>query len=486
MGRRRWRAVDLLTRRVNEAARAITRERFECSYPICERPTPLAPTRQEGSKFPSIIEFSKANAVTKTLFLSVGEPSGDQHAARLIDEIHNRAGSDSLRCRGFGGPEMRRAGCEIDLDLTQHAVMGLVEVIPKLREFFRFADQAEEVFASGNVDAVLLVDFPGFNWHIARRAKKYGIPVFYYCPPQLWAWGAWRVKKMRRSVDHVMTVLPIETTFFGERGIPVTFVGHPFFDAVAEKVLDPIVIRQLKPQPRPKSSAERDTPALPTQTIAVLPGSRDHEVHGNFPIMLEAIRRLHADVEIGPSATRSPTQIRFAVAAYRDRHCLWCRNQLTEADQDLPIDFFVDRTSEVIESAHCAMMVSGSVSLELMARGTPAAVIYRVGRVLHFVGRHVLRVDSMTLPNLMSDRKIFPELVSVGDVEPAVDFLHETMRAMLQDQFYYRRLKADLANLRAQYGLPGASGRAADFLCQQMGITAAGVDQRQTIGRVAA
>lgn len=424
--------------------------------------------------------------MTKTLFFSVGEPSGDQHAARLINELDGRTGFKSLQCRGFGGPEMRQAGCAIDLDLTRHAVVGLVEVLPKLREFFRFADQAEKVFASGSVDAVVLVDFPGFNWHIARRAKKYGIPVYYYCPPQLWAWGGWRVKKMRRSVDHVMSVLPIETTFFESADIPVTFVGHPFFDAVAEKVLDPIAMRQLSSRPQQTSLTRSSVPELPTHTVAVLPGSRDHEVHRNFPIMLEAIRRLRADAEIGPAASRAPSHVRFAVAAYRDRHCLWCRNQLTEADADLPIDFYVDRTSEVIQSAHCAMMVSGSVSLELMARGTPAAVIYRVGRLLHMVGRRVMRVDTMTLPNLMAGRKVFPELVSVGDVEPAIDFLHETTRAMLTDAFYYRRVKNDLEALREQYGLPGASGRAAEFLCQQIGISWAAPEAAQTIRRFAA
>ena len=429
---------------------------------------------------------AKAYAVTKTLFFSVGEPSGDQHAARLIGELTGRVGSESLTCRGFGGPEMRQAGCAVDLDLTQHAVVGLVEVLPKLREFFRFADQAEEVFASGSVDAVVLVDFPGFNWHIARRAKKYGIPVYYYCPPQLWAWGAWRVRKMRRSVDHVMTVLPIETSFFSEHGIPVTFVGHPFFDAVAEKKLDAVALRHLRSPASPSASCRRSDSGLATQTVAILPGSRDHEVQRNFPIMLEAIRRLHADADVGPDSARSPSHVRYAVAAYRDRHCLWCRNQLTEADEELPIDFFVDRTSEVIESAHCAMMVSGSVSLELMARGTPAAVIYRVGRLLHMFGRHVLRVDSMTLPNLMAGRKIFPELVSVGDVEPAIDFLHETTRAMLGDAFYYRRVKNDLAALREQYGLPGASERAADFLCKELQISSDGGEWGQTFRRIAA
>ncbi|MFG0289096.1 MAG: lipid-A-disaccharide synthase [Rhodopirellula sp. JB044] len=415
--------------------------------------------------------MAKATVVTKTLFFSVGEPSGDQHAARLIAELRSRSGSESVNCRGFGGPEMQAAGCSLDLDLTQHAVVGLVEVLPKFREFFRFADQAEQTFASGCVDGVVLVDFPGFNWHIAKRAKKYGIPVYYYCPPQLWAWGAWRVKKMRRSVDHVLTVLPIETSFFGEHGIPVSFVGHPFFDAVAEKKLDTELMRRL--------SGDGDAPAV--RTVAVLPGSRDHEVKNNFPIMLETIRRLQKQ-----GGDQQDAEVRYAVAAYRDRHCLWCRDQLTGEDRSLPIDFYVDRTSEIIEAAHCAMMVSGSVSLELMARGTPAAVIYRVGRILHAVGKRVLRVDSVTLPNLMAERKVFPEFVSVGDPEPAIDFLFETTAAMLRDQFYYRRVRRDLEKLRDQYGLPGASGRAAGWLCEQLGVSSQNLAAGQTNRRNAA
>lgn len=430
------------------------------------------------------IEWTSGLA-TKTIFFSVGEPSGDQHAARLIAALHgtnkktsvSRSGSataspaeasqlfasgsreapfgisgdlvaangQAIRCRGFGGQAMRAAGCDLDLDLTGHAVVGLVEVLPKLRDFFRFADQAEAIFAAGGVDAVVLVDFPGFNWHIAKRARRHQIPVYYYCPPQLWAWGGWRTRKMRRLVDEVLAVLPVEVDYFQKHGIPSTWVGHPFFDAVADYPLDGNLMAHLQP-----------TAGAPHRTVAVLPGSRDHEVHQNFPIMLEAIRRLQND-----PAVQSSEPVRYAVAAYRDRHCLWCRQQLTEADADLPIDFFAGKTSEIIQAADCAMMVSGSVSLELMARGTPAAVVYRVGRLLHAVAKRLVKVDTITLPNLMSPRKVFPEFVSVGPVEPAVAFLHETMRAMLTDQYYRSRLQGELNSLTQRYGMPGASRRAA-------------------------
>ncbi|TWT72310.1 Glycosyl transferase [Crateriforma conspicua] len=397
--------------------------------------------------------------MSRSIFFSVGEPSGDQHAARLADAL--RQADPSVHLRGFGGPAMAAAGCHLDLDLTRHAVVGLLEVLPKLRDFFRFADEAEQVFRDSSVDAVVLVDFPGFNWHIAKRAKRYGIPVYYYCPPQLWAWGGWRVAKMRRLVDHVLAVLPIEEDYFQTAGIPTTLVGHPFFDAVAEKPLDPMVMAGLR------RIAKDDRGA-----VAVLPGSRSHEVHRNFPIQLAAIRRLH---QMHPDA-------HFMVAAYRNDQCLWCRDQLSDSDRDLPIHFFVGATSEIIQFSRCAMMVSGSVSLELMARQTPAAVTYRIGRLLHEFGKRVVNINSITLPNLMSERNLYPEMISVGPIEPAVDFLTESIDAMLGDEFYFRRLKADLAELRNRVALPGATKRAAEFLSEQITSDVRSGDQTHQFG----
>ncbi len=393
-------------------------------------------------------DFATASSGGKTLFLSVGEPSGDQHAARLIREL--RRYNPTLRFRGFGGPLMRQAGCHIDHDMTQMAVVGLVEVLPKLRQFFRLADAAEEIFRSGAVDGVLLVDFPGFNWHIAKRAKRYGLPVHYYLPPQLWAWGGWRVRKMRRSVDHVMSVLKLEQQWYDDHGVANSYVGHPFFDAVAEQPLDEKLLDRL------------DTRKTAGDTlVAVLPGSRNHEVQKNFPLMLEAIRRL--------SATHP--HVRFLVGAFRDSHALWCRSQLTAADRQLPIDIFVGRTSEVIEASRCAMMVSGSVSLELLARGKPAAVLYRVGRILHTYARLMVRVKSITLVNLMAGRTLFPEMVSVGRPQPAIDFLCRSVTSMLDDDYYYQTLTTQLAELQASQGGSGATARAADVLLSQLGWT---------------
>lgn len=404
---------------------------------------------------------AKWNAsMAKSIFFSVGEPSGDQHGARIISEI--RRLDPSVRVRGFGGPRMRASGCHIDRDLTQHAVVGLLEVLPKLRKFFRFADEAEEVFQSNQIDAVVLVDFPGFNWHIAKRAKRYGIPVYYYCPPQLWAWGGWRVRKMRRTVDHVLAVLPIEQKYFSEAGIDTTYVGHPFFDAVEETRLDPNLMSHFAMM---TSQGQK--------LVAVLPGSRDHEVNRNWPLMLESIRALH----------RRHADARFLVAAYRDRQCLECRKSLRPEDQTLPIDFFVERTSEIIEASHCSMMVSGSVSLEMMARLTPAVVLYRVGRLLHTIAKRMVKLDSITLVNMMNDRRVFPEFVSVGSAEPAVDFLTESVAAFLSDDYYYRQTLDQLETLSDRYAKAGASENAARWICRAVraGEQAGWADSRPLI-----
>ena len=405
--------------------------------------------------------------MTTRLFFSVGEPSGDHHAARLIRCLRERGHKIGERGQGigiadsgnvtggvgrpvtpdysftgFGGPKMAAAGVPLLTDLTRHAVVGILEVVPKIRQFYAFADQAEACFARGEVDAVVLVDFPGFNWHIARRARRYGIPVLYYCPPQLWAWGGWRMRKLRRTVDHVLSVLPFENDFYRDRGVSCEFVGHPFFDDLAESDLDAATMARFRSDDSPR--------------VAILPGSRTGEVEANFPVQLAAAARLH---------DRHP-KLRFSVACHRDPLALRCREQIERFNRGrtvpVPMDVYVNRTAEIITASDAAMMVSGSVSLELMARRTPAAVMYRVSRSLNFIGRRLVNVSSITLPNLIAGRQIFPEMVSAGDPEPAIEFLCESIDRMLTDRFYRQNLQRDLDELASQYATAGATEAAAD------------------------
>lgn len=387
-------------------------------------------------------------SVTKpNIFFSVGEPSGDLHAAKVIEQLRRRNPQASFR--GFGGSSMQRAGCSIDFELTQLAVVGFAEVVPKLREFFRVADMATDIFRCERPDAVVLVDFPGFNWHIAKRAKQLDIPVFYYLPPQLWAWGSWRIKKLRRNVDHVLCNLPFEKAWYAERDVPVEFVGHPFFDEVAERKLDP----------RFMTTWEQHDGIQ----VAVLPGSRSGEVTKIWPMQLAAIREV---------AARHP-KTRFLIACLKDQHCLWCRNQLTEADRHLNIEFFVGRTSEIIELADCSLMKSGSVSLEMMARGTPSVVVYHAGRLLYAIGRCLTDIKSMTLPNLIAERSIMPEFLAVGSTAKVIEQSITALERLIVAPEEREKQRSELLELSQRFAQPGASGRAADAILRQLSSPAA-------------
>jgi lipid-A-disaccharide synthase len=379
--------------------------------------------------------------MTGSLFFSVGEPSGDLHSAKLLEHI-SRA-HPALPIRGFGGQKMVRAGLQCDFDLTQLAVVGISEVIPKLREFYRVADIASAAFATGDVSAVVLVDNPGFNWHIAKRAKAHGIPVLYYLPPQLWAWGGWRIHKLRRTVDKVLTGLPFEDAFYSQERIATEYVGHPFFDEVAEHQLDQRMMSRTM-----KSNNET--------LVGVLPGSRQREVRTIWTMQLETIRRLH----------REHPKTRFLIASFKDSHAVWCREQMSEDDKQLPIEFYVGKTSEIIELADCVLSKSGSVTLELMARGKPTTVIYQVQPLTFVVGRILIRCNTITLPNMIAGEKVMAEFLCVTRREKAIRQLTTEMSRLIGDLDYRTQRRNRLLEMSDQYARPGASRNAADAICR--------------------
>lgn len=372
------------------------------------------------------------------IFFSVGEPSGDQHAAHLIRELKRRR--PDVECSGFGGPLMQEAGCRLDFPLTLLAVMGLFQVVPLLWQFFKLIRLTGRLLKERRPDAVVLVDFPGFNWWVARKAKAAGVPVYYYLPPQLWAWAPWRIRKVRKSVDHVLSGLTFETEWYAQRGIPVTYVGHPFFDEVAERRLDQSFCREW--------SSEQ------TPTVALLPGSRQQEVTQNWPLMLQVVRRL----------TRRHPEVTFLVACYRESQRIWCAQQLAALGENLPVVLFVGKTPEIIELADCALMVSGSVSLEMLARVTPAVVLYRCGWLTYLIGRMLVTCQFMSLPNLMAGRAIMPEFLCVTNPLPVIHSVTRILDHWLSDRAAMIRAATELHRLREDIYETGATARAAEVI----------------------
>jgi lipid-A-disaccharide synthase len=387
------------------------------------------------------------------VFFSVGEPSGDLHGANLIAALRQRL--PQCEFVGFGGPRMAAAGCRLHADLTELSVMWLTRVIAKLPRFLQLLRQADAYFRAERLDAVVLIDYPGFNWWVARRAKARGIPVVYYGTPQLWAWASHRVAKMRRFVDHVLCKLPFEQDWFRKRGCHATYVGHPYFDELRSRRLDPSFVDRQR--------------GLPGALVTILPGSRRQEVEGNSHSFLLAARRIVAAVP----------GVRFAVAAFNEPQAEFVRQ--AAAALGVPVDVHVGRTPELIHAADCCLACSGSVSLELLYHAKPSVILYQISRTGYLIQRRFRRSRYITLVNLLTAKDVatkspaheydpadpgdahvlLPEYLSCTDKS---EQLAGHVIEWLTDRTARERVAAGLEQLREQFGQGGASRRAADYL----------------------
>lgn len=372
------------------------------------------------------------------VFFSVGEPSGDQHAAHLIKEMRRR--DPSIHCSGFGGPLMEEAGLDSLYRLTDMAVMGVAEVLPMVHRFYAQYRRAKQFLRAARPDVCVLIDFPGFNWWVASAAKAAGVEVVYYCPPQMWAWAGWRIRKMRRYVDRVLSVLPFEADWYNDRGMPAEYVGHPFFDEVAERELDRQVCRRLE------HSAPR--------RLALLPGSRNQEVRRNFPLMLDVVAQL---------AAKHP-DVRFPVACFKASQRDFCESLLKQDGRELPIDLCLGETSEIIAMADCILMVSGSVSLEVLVREKPATVMYRCSPSMYWLGKMLAQCNYISLPNVMVDRPLMPEFPMLRHSERNVSLLVNELDRWLSDPVARERTIRDMRDLASTAAQRGGISRAVDSL----------------------
>lgn len=387
------------------------------------------------------------------IFFSVGEPSGDLHGANLIRALHEL--HPDWQFVGYGGPKMAEAGCHLHADLTQLAVMWVAQVVVNIGKFLGLLAAADRYFRDHRPDAVVLIDYPGFNWHIARKAKAYGIPVIYYGTPQLWAWASWRVSKMRRFVDHVLCKLPFEEAWFRARGCQATFVGHPYFDELEAHQPDEAFLKSL---------AAEDAPL-----VTILPGSRTQEVKINLPEFLKAAQLIRQCVP----------QVRFAVAAFKEMHRELAQGIIGQSGVD--VELYVGRTPELIRAARCCLACSGSVSLELLFHTKPTAILYQISRFGFMVQRIFRKVRYITLVNLLTSKEPFaqrgaghydlndprdahvlmPEYLTCRD--RTTDLADHIVQWLTSEAEFERNVQR-LAALKDRVGHGGASLRAAQYL----------------------
>lgn len=376
------------------------------------------------------------------IFVSAGEPSGDLHGANLIHALRER--HPALDCVGFGGARMAAAGCQQLYPLCDLAVMGVSQVLANASTFLEQISHADRYFRHHRPDAVVMIDYPGFHWWLARRARFHRIPVFWFVPPQLWGWASWRVNKMRRYVDHVLCSLPFEEEWYRQRDVTAHYVGHPYFDEMPHQRLDADFIASQRQHAGP--------------IVALLPGSRNQEIERNLATLLRSAAAVHA----------SRPDARFLVACYKESQRKQVAREL--ASHRLPIEAHVGRTPEIIHLAQACAAVSGSVSLELLWHGTPTVIVYRVKPLLLRIRPWLLKCRFITLVNLLADRELFPEFVTDRCPAQAVSahLLH-----WLNDAEARATARQDLAELKQQVARPGACERAADFVLAALARRAA-------------
>lgn len=387
--------------------------------------------------------------MTYRIFFSAGEPSGDRHAAALLHSLRSKLGH--VEAVGFGGECLAAAGCHLLADLTQHAVMGFFRPLAQVHRFYAFYRQALAVFDRRPPQAVILVDYPGFHWHLAKAAKARKIPVCFYGPPQIWAWATWRVKKMRRRVDHAFCWLPFEAPWLQRHGCSASYVGHPFFDESAHCPPDKSLLLQLTRDAQP--------------VLTLLPGSRDQEVQANGRGMLRVAHHLCQEIP----------NLRVVVAAFRPHQAeLMSR---WAAEQGVNAQVFFGKTPTLIRAATCCLAVSGSVSLELLYHEKPSVIVYRIGRLAEKADKYLRRVKYITLVNLLAyggeraaeltrwddttpapEEALFPEFLSSRDVTGEIV---EKLREWFTDASARESVIAQLRELKAWLRWEGAVDRAA-------------------------
>jgi lipid-A-disaccharide synthase len=320
------------------------------------------------------------------IFVVSGEASGDNLAAALMRALKTQT-VGRVRFAGVGGPQSEREGLESLFPMRELSVMGLAEVLPHLPRLIKRLNQTVEAARRLKPDAVVTVDSPGFCLRLAHHLRGAGIPIIHYVAPQLWAWGPFRARKLRKRVDHIMALLPFEVPFFAQYGIPCTYVGHPTIDSGVERG-DGTAFRA-------RHGVPQDVPLL-----CVIPGSRAGEVRRMLPVFGDALvllKQTYPDLRIVIPAVPSTAEV------------------VSSLTQDWPLDLvFADIAEryDAFAASNAAMAKSGTVTLELAIANVPMVVAYRVSPATAFLVRRIgVSVEHASLVNLLAGRAVVPELL---------------------------------------------------------------------------
>lgn len=334
---------------------------------------------------------------------------------------------------GMGGPRMAAAGVELVADYHEVAVVGITEVLHKIPTVIGVQNRLKRAAQTRHAKLAVLVDSPGTHLGVARRMKQIGVPVGYFIGPQIWAWRSGRIRVVKRLVNRMVVIFPFEEQIYRDAGVPVNFVGHPLVDTV-------------RPTMSRSEFATRYGLDASRPIVTILPGSRPSEIARNYARVVAACERLAqpGDTQFVHAAAPGLTESFFAQFA----------------QPRVPITRVEGQTYNALAAADCAIVASGTATVEAALLGTPMVVVYRVGRVTAAILRRMIRTPFIGMVNLIGGRLVVPELIQDRFTPERVE---KEVRRILESPAARDEVKAGLAEVRAKLGPGGAIERAADI-----------------------
>ena len=368
------------------------------------------------------------------IMFSVGEASGDMHGASVANAL--KLLQPDIELFGMGSKAMRSAGVRVDYDIAGQGIMGLVEVVKNLGKLFELRDNLAALMDKERPDALVVIDYPDFNMRLAKIAKSKGIPVVSYISPSAWAWRRSRAKGVAETVDKVAAIFPFEAEIYSEAGADVTFVGHPLLDIVKPAMS--------------KDEACRYFQADPTRSVILLmPGSRQQEIAKLLPVMLEACQLI---IKQMPDC-----QFYLPIASTISQEIL---QNIIDSYQ-VPVTLTTEYTYDLMGLASIAIAASGTATLETSIMGAPTVILYKMAPLTYFLGKFLVKIPDIGLPNIVAGRRIVPELLQ--DNANPQNIACETLKLLTNEQVY-SKVKGDLADVKAKLGQTGAVNRVAQVI----------------------
>jgi lipid-A-disaccharide synthase len=366
----------------------------------------------------------------RSILLSAGEASSDMYAARLATALRARTNSPMF---GMGGPRMAAAGVDLIANYREVAVVGITEVLHKIPAVISVQNRLKREAQARGAKLALLVDSPGTHLGVARRMKQIGVPVGYFIGPQIWAWRPGRVRVVKRLVRRMVVIFPFEERIYREAGVPVDYVGHPLVDTVHSTM--------TREEFTTRHGLDRSRPI-----VAILPGSRPNEIAQNYGRVVAACERL-----------AQPGDVQFVHAAAHGQADDFF---LQHARPNVRITRVEGETYNALAAADCAIVASGTATVEAALLGTPMVVVYRVARATAAILRHMIRTPFIGMVNLIGGRLVVPELVQDDFTPEAVE---REIRKLLESSSARDEMVSGLAEVRTKLGPGGAIERAADI-----------------------